>query len=98
MGTEKRKYTKEFKLEAVRLAMQGDRPMSETAQELGVHPNILYKWVRDHKADPAQAFPGKGRLRADEEEISRLKRDYERVKMERDILKKAMAIFSQPQK
>jgi transposase len=97
MGT-KRKYTKEFKVEAVRLAMQGDRPMSETAQELGVHPNILYKWVRDHKADPVQAFPGKGRLRADEDELARLRRDYERVKMERDILKKAMAIFSQPQK
>jgi transposase len=98
MGTSKRKYTKEFKTEAVRLAMQGEGAMSETAQELGVHPNILYKWVREHKADPVQAFPGKGRLRADEEEIARLRRDYERVKMERDILKKAMAIFTQPQK
>jgi transposase len=98
MGTAKRKYTKEFKTEAVRLAMQGERPMSEAAHDLGVHPNVLYKWVREHKADPSQAFPGKGRLRADDEEIARLKRDYERVKMERDILKKAMAIFSQPQK
>lgn len=98
MGTEQRRFTKEFKQEAVRLALKGDGPIKGVAQEIGVHPNILYKWVREHKAEPAQAFPGKGRLKADEEEIARLKRDYERVKMERDILKKAMAIFSQPQK
>lgn len=98
MGTEQRRFTKEFKQEAVRLALKADGPIKGVAQEIGVHPNILYKWVREHKAEPAQAFPGKGRLKADEEEIARLKRDYERVKMERDILKKAMAIFSQPQK
>lgn len=98
MGTEQRRFTKEFKQEAVRLALKVDGPVKGVAQEIGVHPNILYKWVREHKAEPTQAFPGKGRLKADEEEIARLKRDYERVKMERDILKKAMAIFSQPQK
>ena len=98
MGSKAVRYTREFKLEAVRLALQGERPMKETAQELGVHPNILYKWVREHKAEPVMAFPGKGRLKADEEEIAGLKRDYERVKMERDILKKAMAIFTQAQK
>jgi len=97
MGT-RRNYTKEFKLEAVRLARSSGKTAKQVAEELGISPEVLYKWQSRYSSEGAQAFPGKGRLRADEEEIARLKRDYERVKMERDILKKAMAIFSQPQK
>jgi transposase len=61
---------------------------------MGIHPNTLYKWIRELSAKPEEAFPGKGYVASDAEMIRQLKRENERLKMERDILKKAMAIFS----
>lgn len=87
-------FSKEFKLEAVRLLEQGNKPPAEIARELGVRRNQLYKWQEQCRSKGGDAFPGKGRRAEKEEEIARLKRELERVKEERDILKKAARYFA----
>jgi len=94
MGKRKRKYDKEFKIEAVRLAAKGHRSTAEVARDLGIHPNLIYNWKERLAKDKDQAFPGQGRLKPEAEEMRRLKRQLADVKEERDILKKALAIFS----
>ena len=90
----RRKYTKEFKIEAVRLAEESDVALDEVARELGIHPNTLYKWRREYLADGEAAFPGHGKLKAGDDEVRQLRRELARVRAERDILKKALAFFS----
>jgi transposase len=90
----RRKYDREFKLEAVRLVTQGGRPVVEVARDLGVHENLLYNWRQKYLDDTAHAFPGKGHLKPADEEMRRLKKELTDVKEECDILKKALAIFS----
>lgn len=87
-------YTKEFKEDAVRLVTEHGAEISEVAQDLGVHENTIYKWMRQYKSDPDGAFPGKGKLKPRDEEIRKLKRENEILREERAILKKALAIFS----
>ena len=58
---ERRRYGREFKLEAVRLVRERGVSVAQAARDLGVHANVLRKWVRDFAADPQQAFPGRGR-------------------------------------
>jgi transposase len=89
----RRKFDRDFILEAVRLVQNGGK-VKEVAQNLGIHENQLYAWKRKHEADPENAFPGKGHLKPLEEELRQAKRELERTKQERDILKKAVAIFS----
>jgi transposase len=93
---QKRKsYTREFKLEAVRLLERGDRPAADIARELGIKRNQLYKWQEQLAQRGEAAFPGQGRPANDNEaEIARLKRELERVTEERDILKKAAQYFA----
>ena len=93
---QKRKtFSREFKLEAVRLLERGDRPAADIARELGIKRNQLYKWRERSSAKGQEAFPGKGRRTPDQEaEVARLKRELERVKEERDILKKAAQYFA----
>jgi len=90
----RRKYDQEFKLEAVRLITEKGRRAAEVARNLGVHENLLYKWKREYLADKEDAFPGKGRLKPEDEKLRQLERELADVKEERDILKKALAIFS----
>jgi transposase len=90
----RRTFTAEFKREAVRLVTERGLPVTRAAKQLDVHPNVLGKWVRDFESDPAHAFPGQGKLKPEQAEIERLKRELARVKMERDILKKATAFFA----
>jgi len=90
----RRSYTAEFKREAVRLVIEGGLPASRAAQQLDVHANVLRKWVRDFRADPEYAFPGRGKLKLEQAEIARLQKELTRVKAERDILKKATAYFA----
>jgi len=90
----RRKYDQEFKLEAVRLVTQGGRPVVEVARDLGIHENLLYNWRQKYLDDTAHAFPGKGHLKPADEEMRRLKKELTDVKEEREILKKALAIFS----
>jgi transposase len=87
-------YSREFKEDAVRLVTDKGIPVTQVAMDLGIHENTIYKWMRQYKADPEGAFPGKGRLKPQEEEFRRLQRENEVLKEEREILKKALAIFS----
>jgi transposase len=98
MVRNRRSYTREFKLEAVRLAHESEKSVAQIARELGIHPTILGRWVKQFAQDPEQAFPGKGHLKDRDEEVRRLRRELERVTQERDILKKAVAIFSKEPK
>lgn len=96
---QKRKtFSREFKVEAVRLLQRGDRPATEIARELGVRRNQLYRWQEQVQTRGEQAFPGKGRHgdRGDDKDaqIKQLKQELERVKEERDILKKAARYFA----
>jgi len=90
----RRKYTREFKLEAIRLSEDPDRKAADVARALGISPKILYGWRQAFKREGEEAFPGHGRLPESEEEVRQLRRELERVTQERDILKKAIAIFS----
>jgi transposase len=93
-----RTYTREFKLEAVRLSEEDGRPVAEVARQLGIHPNNLYKWRAQFAAEGAEAFPGKGNLSSSDEELHRLRRENMRLREERDILKKAVIFFSNESK
>ena len=90
----RRKYDKGFKTEAVRLVIGEGRPVAAVARNLGIHENLLHKWKKQYEEDPKYAFPGKGRLKEPDEEMRRLRKELADVKEERDILKKALAIFS----
>ena len=94
MAIRRRKYDKQFKLDAVRLVEESQRPVAELARELGIHPNLMYKWRDKVLVDREEAFPGKGKLKPAEEELRKVRRELELVKEERDILKKALAVFS----
>ena len=94
----RRKYDREFKVEAVKLVTEGGRTVVEAARNLGIHENLLYKWREKYTEDIAHAFPGKGRLKPAEEELRRMRRELADVTQERDILKKALAIFSKEPK
>ena len=99
MSEKKRKiYSREFKLEAVRLITEKGYSIAEASRSLGVEYSVLRRWKQQIADDPQNAFPGKGRLKAPDEELRQLKRELERVKEERDILKKALAYFAEDQK
>jgi transposase len=87
-------YDKEFKLEAVRLVIEEGHSARSVERRLGTGRSVVYGWVREFTDDPEHAFPGRGHLKAPDQELHELKRELERVKRERDILKKAVAIFS----
>ena len=89
-----KQYTKEFKLEAVKLVKERGVSMAQASRDLDIHLNVLRKWVKDLEADPVQAFPGQGQMKADQAEIAKLRKEVAKLKMERDILKKAAAYFA----
>lgn len=90
----RRKYDKQFKEEAVQMVADGGRSVAEVARGLGIHENMLHKWRRQYHKDPGGSFPGKGHLRPEDEELRRLQRENANLKEEKEILKKALAIFS----
>ena len=91
---ERRKFTGEFKREAVRLASQVGVSKAKVAEELGIHANVLTRWAREARAGKWDMAPGKPLKTEQQAEIERLKRELQRVKTERDILKKAVAYFA----
>ena len=91
---ERRKFTREFKLEAVKLVRDRGVTFKRAALDLGVHENVLRKWVKDSTADPQHAFPGQGQMKPEQLEIERLRKEVIKLKAERDILKKAAAYFA----
>jgi transposase len=94
MGAVRRKHTAEFKFEAVRLVTERGVSVARAARDLGIDRSLLTKWKRELAGKGAAAFPGKGRLRPLEEEVARLRRELNTVRLERDILKKATAFFA----
>jgi len=98
MVSKRKTYTREFKVETVKFLIDGEQSVSQMAQDLEIHPNTLYKWVRQYGQDPASSFPGKGKQAPEAEQVRQLQRENQRLRMERDILKKAMAIFSKDPK
>ena len=91
---QRRRFDAQFKLDALRLIQESNRKISDIARELGIRPELLYRWKSEHTADPEQAFPGKGHMKPDEEYVRRLERELAQARQERDILKKALAYFS----
>lgn len=87
-------YTPEFKREAVRLAQTSGKPIAQVARELGISDTSIHQWRKELDEHGSEAFPGSGHQMAQDEEIRRLKRELEIAKQERDILKKAISIFS----
>ena len=87
-------YSKEFKLEAVRLVLEEGRSRKAVERNLGVGKGIIHRWVKEYQAEQRNAFPGKGHIKPHEEELHNLRRENEILKREREILKKAVAIFS----
>ena len=93
MKTRKR-YTKEFKLDAVRLVTEQGYSRAEAARNLGLNANMLGRWVQEYQADENEAFRGNGKLTSEQDELRRLREENRRLKQERDILKKAAAFFA----
>jgi len=89
-GSKKQRFDRDFKISAVKMVTQEGQKASEVARSLGIHPNQLYNWKKKYSDDGEKAFPGKGHLT----EIASLRRKLREVEMERDILKKAVGIFS----
>jgi transposase len=93
-GRTRRSYGTEFKRDAVKLVIDRGRNAREVARGLGINENVLYRWIKQYGEDPENAFPGNGNLKPEDAELRRLRRELEDVKEERDILKKAVGIFS----
>ena len=91
---QRRRFSREFKVEAVRLVRDRGVSAAQAARDLDVHENVLRKWVKEFGSDPLQAFPGHGQMKPEQQEIERLKREVNKLKAERDILKKAAAFFA----
>jgi transposase len=89
----RRNFTREFKLEAVKLVKERGVSVSQVARDLGIGPSVVGRWVRENQADKSHAFPGRGQMKPDDAEVARLKRELIRVKAERDILKKTIGLF-----
>ncbi|MDB5744249.1 MAG: transposase family protein [Polaromonas sp.] len=90
----RRQFSREFKLEAVKLVKNRGVSVAQASRDLDVHENVLRKWVRELAADPQQAFPGQGVMKPEQAEIERLKKENAKLRMERDLLKKAAAYFA----
>ena len=91
MGTKARHFSREFKRDAVQLVTKQKMSVGKVARDLDIHPNLLHLWRRKFLAEGDKAFTGKGRIVPEKAEIRRLRKELEKVKEERDILKKAVA-------
>lgn len=98
MKRQRRDFTKEFKQDAVLLSFKNGKTIGETAENLGIHHGILGRWRREYLSDSQNAFRGNGKLTNEAEELRQLKKEIADLKMEREILKKALGIFSKTQR
>lgn len=94
--SKRRRYSREYKEEVVRLVESSDGPISQVARELGINANMLGRWCREYRTSPGQAFRGPGVSR--DEEVTALKRELARVRKERDFLAEAAAFFAKESK
>jgi transposase len=94
----RRKFSKEFKLDVVNMVKLGNKSVRKLSEELEIHEVLLYNWVRKYEKEKEEAFPGEGNLKASDEELRKLRKQLADITEERDILKKAISIFSQDRK
>ena len=94
----RRRYTREFKLEAVRQIDETGRAVRDIAFDLGLHHNTLYRWWLELREAGDEVIAGSGQPKDSEDEVRRLKRELARVREERDILKKAVTFFAKESK
>jgi len=94
----RRSYSREFKVQAVKMVTEQGLSISEVSRDLGVSATVIRNWKRKLADEGEQAFPGNGRLPADQEELRRLREENRQLRMERDILKKATAFFANEKK
>jgi transposase len=86
-------FPKEFKLEAVRLVLEKGMTAAQVARDLGLNPELIYRWKREFKNDPAFAFPGHGNVSGEQAELRRLQKRVKELEEEREILKKTLGYF-----
>ncbi len=96
--TTRKKYSKEFKLDAISLVLEQSYTRAEAARSLGINANMLTRWIREQQADDGQAFRGNGKLTPEQAEIRQLKTQVKRLEMEKEILKKATVFFAKETK
>jgi transposase len=94
----RRKYSREFKIEAVRMITQLNLSVAEVARDLDVSGTVLRRWKKELASGGEQAFPGNGKLTGEQEELRKLREENRQLRMERDILKKATAFFAKESK
>lgn len=93
----RRTFDREFKISAVKLVMDTGKSVKSIAAELGISENSLFNWKKKYIEDAKNSFPGKGYMKPEQEELRKKDREIARLKMERDILKKAIAYFTKEQ-
>jgi transposase len=94
MQKTQRTFTREFKVEAVQLAQSSQKPLAHIARDLGLADSTLHHWCKLFSVQGEHVFPGSGHQTPQEEEIRHLKREVDLLRQERDILKKAIGLFS----
>ncbi len=96
--TKRKKYSKEFKLDAIALVIEQNYSQAEASRNLDINPNMLGRWIKEAENDDGQAFRGNGKLTPEQEEIRQLKAQVKRLEMEREVLKKATVFFAKETK
>ncbi len=96
--TQKKKYSKEFKLDAVNLVLEQNYTKADAARSLGINSNVLGRWVKEFEDDDGHAFRGNGKLTPEQLELRQLREEVKRLKMEKEILKKATVFFAKEMK
>jgi transposase len=94
MKKKRKSYSKQFKLDAVKLVTEQGYNVSEAARNLDIDHNTLRRWKKQLESDKSEAFPGNGKMTSEKEELHRLRKEVAKLKMERDILKKAAVFFA----
>lgn len=90
----RRYYSPEFKRDAIQMVEEGDQPLAAVARTLGIPPAMLQRWKKELETSDTDAFPGHGKLNGEAAELTRLRRQVRELEAERDILKKATALFA----
>lgn len=94
MGKKRKSYSKQFKIDAVKLVTEQGYNISEAARNLGINHGVLRRWKKELESDNSKAFPGNGKVTSEKEELIRLRKEVKKLKMEKEILKKAAAFFA----
>lgn len=96
--SDRRKYSQEFKLDAINLVKEQGYSRAAASRSLSINANMLSRWIKEHEKAQGQAFRGNGKLTAEQLEIRQLREENRQLKMEKEILKKAATFFAQETK